>query len=88
MGEDRVISKINRALGNDIWMLNFGHLIVEVGDPFISDHTPLLLKFQRRNSNIKVPFKFLNVWAEHEEFLRIVTEGWQGAHHSYKFATI
>ncbi|XP_075084917.1 uncharacterized protein LOC142168152 [Nicotiana tabacum] len=88
MGEDVVINRIDRALGNDDWMLNLGHLTIEVGDPFILDHTLLMLKFQRRNNNIKVPFRFLNVWTEYEEFQRIVTEGWHGTQHSCKLATI
>ncbi|XP_019248309.1 PREDICTED: uncharacterized protein LOC109227563 [Nicotiana attenuata] len=88
MGEDRVISRIDRALGNDDWMMNFEHLTIEIGDPFISDHSPLTLKFQRRNNNIRVPFRFLNVWAEHEDFQSIVNEGWQGEHQSCKLATI
>lgn len=45
MGEDMVISRIDRALGNDNWIMNLGHLTVEIGDPFISDHSPLTLKF-------------------------------------------
>ncbi|XP_019223416.1 PREDICTED: uncharacterized protein LOC109205191 [Nicotiana attenuata] len=75
MGVDRVISKIDRALGNGEWMMKFGHLTVEVGDPFISEHSPLSLRFERRNSCIKIPFRFLNVWADHEAFQSIVTKG-------------
>ncbi|XP_019241257.1 PREDICTED: uncharacterized protein LOC109221251 [Nicotiana attenuata] len=57
MGEDRVVSRLDRALGNDEWMMNFDHLTVEIGDPFISDHSPLTLKFHRRNNSIRVPFR-------------------------------
>ncbi|XP_075079729.1 uncharacterized protein LOC142164962 [Nicotiana tabacum] len=88
MGEDKVISRIDRALGNNDRMMNFDHFTVEIGDPFISDHSPLTLKFQRRNNNIRVPFKFLNAWAVHEDFQSIVSEGWQGENQSCKLATI
>ncbi|XP_019265614.1 PREDICTED: uncharacterized protein LOC109243167 [Nicotiana attenuata] len=86
-GVERVISRIDRALGNNEWMMKFGHLTVEVGDPFISDHSPLSLKFEQRKS-VKIPFRFLNVWAEDEAFQSIVTKGWQGRQHQCKLVTI
>lgn len=55
MGVDRVISKIDRALGNGEWMMKFGHLTMEIRDPFISDHSLLSLRFEGRNSCIKYP---------------------------------
>ncbi|XP_019253791.1 PREDICTED: uncharacterized protein LOC109232474 [Nicotiana attenuata] len=88
MGADRVISIIDRALGNGEWMMKFGYLTVEIGDPFISDQSPLSLRFQKRNNSIKIPFRFLNVWADHEAFESIVTKGWQGKQQYCMLVTI
>ncbi|XP_016466377.1 uncharacterized protein LOC107789123 [Nicotiana tabacum] len=85
---DRVISRIDRALGNGEWMMKFRYLTVEIGDPFISDHSHLSLRFQKRNNNIKIPFRFLNVWADHEAYQSIVTKGWQGKQQYCKLVTI
>ncbi|XP_019246270.1 PREDICTED: uncharacterized protein LOC109225918 [Nicotiana attenuata] len=88
MGGDRVTSRIDRAMGNGDWMMKYGHITVEVGDPFISDHSPLTIKFQRLNNDIKVPFKFMNVWADHDEFQNIVTIRWHGIKHECKLVNV
>ena len=42
-GESRISSRIDRAFGNDKWMDNWGHVVVEYGNPNISDHSTMML---------------------------------------------
>ncbi|XP_056690314.1 uncharacterized protein [Spinacia oleracea] len=42
LGDARVASRIDRALGNGCWMLQFGHIAVDYGNTSILDHSPLL----------------------------------------------
>lgn len=44
MGEGRVKSRIDRALGNSTWMEKKGHLHVKYLNPALSDHCPFLLR--------------------------------------------
>lgn len=57
--------------------MTWGHVVMQYDDPFISDHAPMLLIMVSANYNIKVPFKFFNIWAEHKDFMNIVEEIWQ-----------
>ncbi|XP_059310476.1 uncharacterized protein LOC132061833 [Lycium ferocissimum] len=76
-GDARVWSRLDRALGNEEWMLHYRYLVTEYKLPHISDHSPMLLPLKTEVRNIKVPFKFLNVWAEHPSFLQIVENKWK-----------
>ncbi|XP_075103713.1 uncharacterized protein LOC142178282 [Nicotiana tabacum] len=69
---NRVFSRIDRAIGNDEWMNTFGHMEVDYKIPFISDHAPMMITLRRAESSGKIPFKFFNVWANHEDFLSVV----------------
>ncbi|XP_070040268.1 uncharacterized protein [Nicotiana tomentosiformis] len=88
LGSDIIYSRLDRAFGNHEWMMERGHLIMEYDVPFISDHAPMLLTLASSSSNIKVPFKSFNVWANHEEFLKIVEEIWQQSHSIVKVKNI
>ncbi|XP_019239474.1 PREDICTED: uncharacterized protein LOC109219468 [Nicotiana attenuata] len=79
-GDDRVRSRLDRTLGNDCWMMQHDHLTVNYEDPFISDHAAMLIPITQSTINIKVPFKFFNVWADYSEFPHIVAEGWKQNH--------
>ncbi|XP_075086069.1 uncharacterized protein LOC142168813 [Nicotiana tabacum] len=75
-GDDRVCSRIDRSITNDEWMLQYGHLTAVYGEPFISDHTPILIPMREAGRNIKVPFRFFNVWIKHPRFKQIVETEW------------
>ncbi|XP_070057359.1 uncharacterized protein [Nicotiana tomentosiformis] len=75
-GDDRVRSRLDITHRNDYWMMQYDHLIVNYEDPFISYHAPMLIPITQPTTNIKVPFRFFNVWADHTEFHHIVVEGW------------
>ena len=76
-GEDRISSRIGRAFGNDEWMDKWGHVIIEYGNPNISDHSPMMIILQKTHLYGKVSFKFFNIWTEHESFMDKVDEVWR-----------
>ncbi|XP_075088499.1 uncharacterized protein LOC142170480 [Nicotiana tabacum] len=77
-GDDIAWSRLDRAIANDEWMMQYGHLNVTYGEPFISDHNHMLIPLRVPRSNIKVPFRFFNIWADHEQFNQIIAQGWAG----------
>ncbi|XP_075092565.1 uncharacterized protein LOC142172779 [Nicotiana tabacum] len=87
-GSDRIYSRLDSAFGNHEWMMACGHLIMKYDVPFISAHAPMLLTLASSSSNIRVPFKFFNVWANHEEFLKIVEEIWHQSYTTIKMKNI
>ncbi|XP_019244422.1 PREDICTED: uncharacterized protein LOC109224288 [Nicotiana attenuata] len=75
-GNDRVCSRIDRAIANDEWMLQYGSLTAVYGEPFISDHTLILILMREARRNIKVPFRLFDVRIEHPSFKQIVEIEW------------
>ncbi|XP_059310773.1 uncharacterized protein LOC132062160 [Lycium ferocissimum] len=75
-GGDRICSRLDRAFGNLEWMMKWGHVMVEYELPNISDHSPMVMVIQATQNTIKIPFRFFNVWAEHNQFLAIVEATW------------
>lgn len=45
LGSNRICSRFDRALGNDEWMLQYGHLVMEYRLPYISEHSPMIMDF-------------------------------------------
>lgn len=74
-GEIRVQSRIDRGLGNEHWMHQYDYLKVQYLTPGISDHSPLIYKFEEPKRNAK-PFRFFNIVAEHPDFLQKVRQAW------------
>ncbi|XP_070054703.1 uncharacterized protein [Nicotiana tomentosiformis] len=75
-GGDRIWSRIDRAMGNADWMMQFGHLTTKYKLPHISDHSPMMINTNLREPKIKPPFKLFNVWSTHENFPKIVEDCW------------
>ncbi|XP_019263542.1 PREDICTED: uncharacterized protein LOC109241272 [Nicotiana attenuata] len=75
-GDDRILSRIDRVFGNDLWISNWGYVCTEYDVPLIYDHSPMLLNIKSIRSTIKPPFRFFNVWTDHKEFGNIVKSIW------------
>ena len=58
-------------------MDKWGHVILEYGNPGVSDHSPMHLILQQSYQQVKVNFKFVNIWTEHESFLDLVEKVWK-----------
>ncbi|XP_049381299.1 uncharacterized protein LOC125845827 [Solanum stenotomum] len=74
---DRISNRIDRVFGNYEWMEKWGHVTTEYGNPSISDHCPMQLTMQITQHNVKVKFKFFNVWTEHDSFMSLVESVWK-----------
>ncbi|XP_055822001.1 uncharacterized protein LOC129890481 [Solanum dulcamara] len=76
MGTDRIYSRIDRIFGNSDWMMHWGHVVTQYEVPYISDHSPMLIKIEDNQWTVKPPFRFFNIWADHSKFMEKVTEIW------------
>lgn len=61
---------------NENWLDIFHDSYANFLPPGISDHTPVVVTVMQK-SRVCTPFRFLNVWSEHEQFINVVTgEEW------------
>ena len=42
----------------------------------MSDHSPMVVQVGGNDENIKKPFKFFDMWMDHEEFMPVVKKVW------------
>ncbi|GAV92778.1 hypothetical protein CFOL_v3_36156, partial [Cephalotus follicularis] len=65
-----------RALGNWQWFKTLGDSYAAYHPPGISDHSPVSIQMRDKIPFKGRPFKFLNLWTEHENFLNMVRQVW------------
>jgi len=56
-----------------------------------SDHSPLIVDIEPQLKMGRKPFKFLNIWCEHEQFMGVVKEAWEvrvEGNAMYRFKTV
>ncbi|XP_047306222.1 uncharacterized protein LOC124909598 [Impatiens glandulifera] len=73
--EDMRKSRIDRGLINEDWTLRFPKSRIQVLNPGISDHCPIML-FWDKEERIKRSFKFFNFWMVSDKFKIILKEVW------------
>ncbi|GAV60803.1 Exo_endo_phos domain-containing protein, partial [Cephalotus follicularis] len=71
-----ISKKLDRALGNWQWFKVFADSYAHTYNPGISDHSPLSIQLMQQVQSSGRPFKFLNFWADHSDFLNIVRHEW------------
>lgn len=74
-GADWISSRIDKAFGNYEWMMQWGHVTNDYGNPSTSYHCPMRLMQEPQRCD-KVAFKFFNIWTVHETFRSIVEGIW------------
>ncbi|XP_057520770.1 uncharacterized protein LOC130801030 [Amaranthus tricolor] len=74
-GEAKVLSKIDRVLGNPAWECSFPTAEVCFLLEGNFDHTQMLVQFLESPKHAK-PFKFLNHWGKHKEFMDTIRATW------------
>ncbi|WMV24160.1 hypothetical protein MTR67_017545 [Solanum verrucosum] len=87
-GVDRICSRIDRVFGNLEWIMTWGHVSTKYDLPYFFDHSPMLLTVADNQWTYKVPFRFSNIWSEHNTFMDKVTEIWHKHRASGKMANI
>jgi len=68
--------KLDRVLVNEKWNLNFPLSKARFLPSGMSDHSPMVVKVIGNDQNIKKPFKFFNMWMDHDEFMPLVKKVW------------
>lgn len=76
-GEQRIYSKIDRALINAEWCNTFPHSHVVFLPPGISDHSPCLVLICEDYWAGRRPFRFCNMWRKHASYKTLVQNAWQ-----------
>ncbi|XP_070053923.1 uncharacterized protein LOC142173525 [Nicotiana tabacum] len=69
-----IFKSLDRYLANQQFQDLFSALEVEHLIKYGSDHAPLLLYCNADIVQVKKPFKFLNLWTNHDTFLKVVKE--------------
>ncbi|GFZ07108.1 hypothetical protein Acr_19g0000450 [Actinidia rufa] len=74
--------KLDRAMINNRWIADGLMAHAHFGFPWkLSDHSPCVVSlFDNSMQGVK-PFKFFNMWSLHDDFQRIVGEGWSNRIH-------
>ncbi|KAK4280367.1 hypothetical protein QN277_011998 [Acacia crassicarpa] len=71
-----VRERLDRAFGNVEFRNEFDHALVFNVEPVGSDHHALIIDSCFSEEKFPKYFKFEASWAQHEDFLKIVGEGW------------
>ncbi|GAV79557.1 LOW QUALITY PROTEIN: Exo_endo_phos domain-containing protein [Cephalotus follicularis] len=87
-GPTTISKKLDRALGNWQWFKCFRDSYVHVHNAGISDHSPLSIQLMQKVRTVGRPFKFLNLWADHLDFLNLVREEWVKTYEGPPFKSI
>ncbi|GAV64824.1 hypothetical protein CFOL_v3_08339 [Cephalotus follicularis] len=75
-GVGAVSKKLDSALGNWHWFTTLGDSFAVYHPPCISDHSPISINMRIKLPFRGRPFKFLNLWTENENFLKVVRQEW------------
>ena len=71
----RVLSKIDRVMGNHSWETTFPTVEAAFLPEGDFDHTPMLFHFFKQHRRT-CSFKFFNHWGKREEFLGVIQDIW------------
>lgn len=74
--DQRVCTRIDRAFGNADWHTAYTDVVVDYLNPGLSDHSPLLMSYNMNMQKGGRPFNFFNYMANHQDFNKVVQEGW------------
>ncbi|KAK9689596.1 hypothetical protein RND81_09G070200 [Saponaria officinalis] len=74
--DDRTWCKLDRVMGNSAWFQAVFDVQVDFLELGISDHSPALVCFSRANVAKGRQFKYLNGWAQHQDFQQTVQDHW------------
>ena len=76
--ENRIYSKIDRALVNEKWVMEFHNSEASFLPEGQFDHCPILVSFYREEVKRARPFKYYKMWQEAPSFHDMVRSVWQG----------
>lgn len=75
--------RLDRAVANEEWQQRFPHVQVHNGDPWHSDHRPLIISLDndgpKNLGGQPGGFKFEAAWLEEESWKEVIKDAWEGA---------
>jgi hypothetical protein len=74
--ENLIMRKLDRVLVNEKWNLTFPLSEARFLPSGMSNHSSMVVKVARNDQNIKKPFRFFDMWMDHEEFMPAVKKVW------------
>lgn len=75
-GVDKIECKLDRVLINEEWNGTFPWANANFLLPGVSDHSPCVVDTREMKDTRPKPFRFFDMWAEHEDFLEVVRVAW------------
>ncbi|VFQ93922.1 unnamed protein product [Cuscuta campestris] len=75
-----VFRRLDRALVNETVLQYFDDVCVKHLSKSTSDHKPVLLTCFKEELGGPKPFRFIDAWALHPSFLKVVNEYWKSTH--------
>ncbi|VFQ60212.1 unnamed protein product [Cuscuta campestris] len=73
----RVQRRLDRAVVNGTLMNNYDDITVTHLSSTTSDHKPILLQCLQNQSYGPKPFRFQNMWMNHNNFLQVISDFWK-----------
>ncbi|KAK1302702.1 hypothetical protein QJS10_CPB12g01029 [Acorus calamus] len=73
---NQIMCRLDRVMGNQNFINEYPHSIVEYLPPGISDHSPLKVIFEPSIPSGPRPFKYFESWEAHPSFNSTVCEAW------------
>ncbi|KAF9684916.1 hypothetical protein SADUNF_Sadunf03G0000100 [Salix dunnii] len=77
VGEGTIMKKLDWVFGNLALWISWPAVRATFLPRQVSDHCAMVLRFEPASPRGNLVFKFLNQWAEHDDFLDIVHQVWQ-----------
>ncbi|KAL9667410.1 hypothetical protein QQ045_001767 [Rhodiola kirilowii] len=75
-GSEEVASRLDRAVGDDLWVDKFPNATIEHLISHRSDHCPLLLNFDGITQVTSKLFRFESMWMRDASFVDMVKDSW------------
>ncbi|XP_019151080.1 PREDICTED: uncharacterized protein LOC109147876 [Ipomoea nil] len=76
-GSQAIWKRLDRALVSEKWEGSLKTYVQHLSK-VTSDHAPLVMDLETQVFSSRRPFTFINAWTEHEQFLTIVQQTWEG----------
>ena len=80
-GEDTILKKLDWVIGNTSMAKVWPNATAHFFPRSVSDHSSMMLQLRQDHFKPKPSFKFLNFWAEREDFIPQIARVWQAHIH-------
>lgn len=71
-----IFARLDKAFANADWIQSYPDAVVRHLPPNTSDHTPILIKLQRKKNRKNPMFLFINFWTDDDSFEDIISNCW------------